>query len=178
MYKVRFGLYRPVGDRVRMLSTEAREYRECIVAGFLVPIRVFTPHSLAAVRFALEFGKRNKGILYFLFVDDPDDAPVFREKGTGCEETRETDLVRRKIEMLIDAGKSMDGVQMETHCRSGDFMEAVRQFVHDHYITEIVVSLPEEHEDTFEQTRKDILLLLKMTHCRILTVKQKNKGLR
>lgn len=148
------------------------------MAGFLVPIRVFTPHSLAAVQFAVEFEKRNKGTLYFLFVDDPDDAPVFREKASGREKTRETDSVRREIEAFIDAGKSMDGVQMETHYRSGDFMETVRQFVQEHYITEIVVSLPDEHEDTFEQTRKDILLLLKMTHCRILTVKQKNKGLR
>ncbi len=148
------------------------------MAGFLVPIRVFTPHSLAAVRFAVEFGKRNKGMLYFLFVDDPDDAPVFREKGTGWEEAPESNTFRQEIEALIDAGGSLDGVQMETHYRSGDFMEVVRQFVQDHYITEIVVSLPDEDEDTFEQTRKDILLLLKMTHCRILTVKQKNKGLR
>lgn len=148
------------------------------MSGFLVPIRVFTPHSLAAVRFAVEFGKRNNGILYFLFVDDPDEAPVVSKEGNGSDAMQKTDLVRREIEGLIEAGKSMDGVQMETHFRSGDFMQEVRQFVRDHYITEIVVSLPDEHEDTFEQTRKDILLLLKMTHCRILTVKQKNKGLR
>ncbi len=148
------------------------------MSGFLVPIRVFTSHSLAAVRFAVEFGKRNNGTLYFLFVDDPDDSTVFLGKRSGPEATPERDPVRRKIEELIEAGKSVDEIHMETHFRKGEFMQEVRQFVRDHYITEIVVSLPDEHEDTFEQTRKDISLLLKMTHCRILTVKQKNKGLR
>lgn len=146
--------------------------------GFLVPIRAFTSHALGAVRFAVEFGKRNNGILYFLFVDDPEGAPVFRGEGNFPGPGRKESLVQRQIEALIAVGESIEGLQMETHYRSGEFMQEIQKFVGEHYITEIVVSLPDEAEEAFEQTRKDILLLLKMTNCRVLTVKQKQKGSR
>lgn len=142
------------------------------MTGFLIPIRTFTRHALAAVRYAVEFGKRNNARLYFLFVDDPEAGPP-ESRSLSDSDPEVPGSVRRKIEDLIDAGKTMGNVRTEVHFRSGDFIQEVRQFVRDHSITGIVLSLPDEHEDTFEQTRKDIQLLLKMTHCRILTVKEK-----
>jgi nucleotide-binding universal stress UspA family protein len=146
------------------------------VTGLLIPIRGFTPHAIAAVRYALEFGKRNNARLHFLFVADSAVSPggTGREDRPGKEEGLHPS--QKEMEALIDAGKSSEGVQIEVHFRSGDFIQEVRQYVRTHYITEIVISLPEESEETFEQIGKDIQLLLKMTHCRILTVKQKSKG--
>lgn len=145
------------------------------MTGLLIPIRGFTPHAIAAVRYALEFGKRNNARLHFLFVADSAIEPGV----SGLEDRpgKEKGLhpLQAEIEALINAGKSSEGVQIEVHFRSGDFIQEVRQYVRTHYITEIVISLPEECEETFEQIGKDIQLLLKMTHCRILTVKQKNK---
>ncbi len=128
---------------------------------------------MAAIRYALEFGKRNNARLSFLFVSEPDSQAADPVSSDHISRGDASPSIRKKIEALIEEGKSMEGVQMDTHFRSGHFMEEVRQFVRDHYVTEIVVSLPDENEDTFEQTSKDIELLLKMTHCRILTVKPK-----
>lgn len=147
------------------------------MTGFLIPIREFTPHALSAVQFAIEFGKRNKARLFFLFIDESDAGgkPTPMQQ-VNNEKNSSADPIRNKIEEIIFAGKTVEGMQMETHQRSGDFIQEVHRFVMDRYITEIVVSLPGEHEDTFEQKKKEIQLLLKMTHCRILTVKQKNRG--
>ncbi len=144
------------------------------MTGFLIPIRAFTPHALAAVKFVVSFGKRNRGRFYFLFVGDqftPDS--IEKEDGFG----QKACPVLKEMKELIEEGKSVQGVHIETHFRSGDFIHEVREFARDNHISEIIVSLPDESEKTFEQTRKDVLLLLKITHCRILTVKQKNKGL-
>jgi hypothetical protein len=149
---------------------------EKFLTGFLIPIRAFTPHVLAAVKFVVSFGKRNRGRFYFLFVGDQFD-PYSIEKEDGFRQGEKACPVQKEIKELIEEGKSVLGVHMETHFRSGDFLHEVRQFARDNHISEIIVSLPDESEETFEQTRKDILLLLKITHCRILTVKQKNKGL-
>ncbi len=147
------------------------------MTGLLIPIRGFTPHVIAAVRYALEFGKRNNARLHFLFVADSAAEPGAGVTGSKDRPGKEEGLhhLHQEIETLMDEGRSMEGVQMEVHFRSGDFIQEVRQYVRTHYITEIVISLPEECEETFEQIGKDIQLLLKMTHCRILTVKQKSK---
>jgi hypothetical protein len=157
-------------------AVQVKCYGEEFLTGFLIPIRAFTPHALAAVKFVISFGKRNRARFYFLFVGDQF-MPDSIEKEGGFGQEKENCPVLKEIKDLIEEGKTMQGVHMETHFRSGDFIYEVKQFARDNHISEIIVSLPDESEETFEQTRKDILLLLKITHCRILTVKQKNKGL-
>ena len=67
-------------------------------------------------------------------------------------------------------------MQAEIHCRKGDFIQEVRQFVRDFHINEIVLPLPEGHEEGHEQVNQDVQPLLQLTHCRILTVRPKSKG--
>lgn len=147
------------------------------MTGFLIPIKEFSPPVLAAVRFAIEFGKRSKAKLHFLFVDDPVQHGKPLSDESGSHRARDAKLIHETIEALINCGRDHDGLQTEIYRRNGDYIQEVGQFVREHNIAEIIVSLPDESEASYEQTRKDIELLLHMTHCRVLTVKPKTKGI-
>ena len=79
-----------------------------VMSGFVVPIKEFTPPALASVTFGIEFGKRSKGKIFFLFVDDTGDA------GTGSVErlnpSDETNRIKGTIERLIARGKADEGL--------------------------------------------------------------------
>lgn len=143
---------------------------------FLIPIREFSPPALAAVRFAIEFGKRSNARLIFLFIDDPGEGNP-KPANVSDPVARDAKLIQETIEALISCGRDHDGLQTEIHCRNGDYMQEVRHFAREHHIAEIIVSLPDECEASYEQAGRDIQLLLQMTHCRVLTVKPKAKGI-
>jgi hypothetical protein len=144
------------------------------MSGFVVPIKEFSPLALASVKFAIEFGKRSKGGFFFLFVDDT--AGIEPGVGEGVKTSEQRDRIKERIERLIAQGKIKYGLQAEIHCRKGDFIQEVRQFVRDFHINEIVLALPEGHEEVDEKVNQDVLPLLQLTHCRILTVRPKRKG--
>ncbi|MGM0664071.1 MAG: universal stress protein [Thermodesulfobacteriota bacterium] len=146
------------------------------MSGFVVPIKEFSPLALASVRFAIEFGKRSNGRLFFLFVDDPSDSnPCAVEQFNRLEEINKN--IKENIENMIVEGKENDGLQAEIHCRKGDFIQEVRQFVSDYHVNEIVLALPERHDQCYENVNRDVMTLLQLTNCRILTVRLKNKGI-
>lgn len=136
------------------------------MSGFVVPINEFSPLALAAVRFAIQFGKRSNSRVFFLFVDEANNA--LHENN---------DKIKDEIEALIANGKEDDELSMEIHCRRGDLIQEVRQFVNDYHIDGIVVSLPERDDQLYEHVNRDVMTLLQLTHCRILTVRLKNKGI-
>lgn len=145
------------------------------MSGFVVPIKEFSLLALASVRFAIEFGKRSSGRIFFLFVDDPSGI------NSCCGERYHTldennNNIKEKIEILISEIKKDEGLIVEIHCRKGDFIQEVRQFVNDYHIDEIVLSLPERGDQFYEHVNRDVMTLLQLTHCRILTVRLKNKG--
>jgi nucleotide-binding universal stress UspA family protein len=146
------------------------------VTRFLIPIRDCSTPALLAVRFAIEFGKRSKARLFFLFIDDPGEKNSQSDNSSDSK-TRDAKLIQETIDALINCGRDHDGLQTEIHHRSGDYIQEVRQFVRKYHIAEIIVSLPDKYEVSYEQTQKDIDLLLHITHCRILTVKPKTKGI-
>ncbi|MBN2061651.1 MAG: hypothetical protein JW882_14670 [Deltaproteobacteria bacterium] len=145
------------------------------MSGFVVPIKEFSPLTLASVTFAVEFGKRSNGRIFFLFVDDPADSDLRASESLHLSDER--NRIKESIETLITHGRSDEGLQAEIHCRRGDFIQEVRQFVRDHHIDEIVLALPEGHEHGDDQVKRDVLPLLQLTHCRILTVRPKSKGI-
>jgi nucleotide-binding universal stress UspA family protein len=145
------------------------------MSGFVVPIKEFSPLALASVRFAIEFGKRSSGHIFFLFVDDPSCInPCSVERYDTLDDNNK---IKEKIEILIAKGKKDDGLIVEIHCRKGDFIQEVRQFVNDYHIDEIVLALPERGDQFYEHVNRDVMTLLQLTHCRILTVRLKNKGI-
>ncbi len=137
-----------------------------MVTGFVIPIKECSLPDLAAVRFAVEFGKRNGGRFFFLFVDDPID--LRNEPGRPA--------IREAITILVARAMADEGLQANIQYRSGDFIQEVQRFISDHHLAEIIMALPDEEHPCFEAANKDVLLLLQMTHCRILTVKSKPKG--
>ncbi len=150
------------------------------MTNLLIPIEEFSLPALAAVRFAVEFGKRSGARLFFLFIDGGEPGKTLeagrrREPAQGSEEPSRRE-VKETIESLIALGRSGNGLQTEIHCRKGDFVQEVRQFVRDYPITEIILSLPDEQDQAYPQRSNDIVLLNQLTHCRILTVKPKTKG--
>jgi hypothetical protein len=137
-----------------------------VVTGFVIPIKECSLQELAAVRFAVEFGQRNGGHFFFLFVDDPMDPRTEPNHPA----------IRDAIKVMIAQAVVSKGLQADIQYRSGDFIQEVQQFITDHHLAEIIMALPEEGHPRFEAVNKDILLLVQMTHCRILTVKSKPKG--
>jgi nucleotide-binding universal stress UspA family protein len=143
------------------------------MSGLVIPIKELSPLDLSAVRFAVEYGKRSRARLFFLFVDDPEGAPPDAES-VGAERSMEDrDAIRKSIEALLAREKEQGEVTMEVHHRRGDFIQEVRQFIRDHHADEIVVSVSEEDAAAHRRIQQHIQLLAQMTHCRILTVKPK-----
>lgn len=141
------------------------------MAGLVIPIIEFTDLDVAAVRFAVEYGKRSQVRLFFLFVEDAESAPGDR-RTLGPEPAGEgSGTIRRKIESLISTEQARGDVSLEVHNRRGDFIQEVRQFIRDHHADEIVMPVSDAHGAGGGQVRQDIQLLAQMTHCRILTVK-------
>ena len=99
------------------------------MTGFLIPIKEFSPPVLAAVRFAIEFGKRSKAKLHFLFVNDPvqDGNPLSDE--SGSHRARDAKLIHETIEALITCGRDHDGLQTEIYHRNGDYIQEERLFI-------------------------------------------------
>ncbi|MFO7737028.1 MAG: hypothetical protein R6V46_01005, partial [Desulfatiglandaceae bacterium] len=117
---------------------------------------------------------RSKGKIFFLFVDDTGD--VGAEGAERLDPSSNAKRIKETIERLIARGKADEGLQVEIHCRQGDFVQEVRRFVRDHHINEIVLALPEEHKQSDAHMNKDVQPLLQLTHCRIVTVRPKSKG--
>ncbi|MFO7740250.1 MAG: hypothetical protein R6V46_17345, partial [Desulfatiglandaceae bacterium] len=90
------------------------------MSGFVVPIKEFTPLALASVTFGIEFGKRSKGKIFFLFVDDTGD--VGAEGAERLDPSSNAKRIKETIERLIARGKADEGLQVEIHCRQGDFV--------------------------------------------------------
>jgi hypothetical protein len=150
-----------------------------MVTAYLIPIKAPSTPALAAVRFALEFGKRNGGVFYCLFVTGPDTPATgtvpLEAAGPPPGGEPEPDNIREKIETQISQARMNAGLQIESVSRQGDFIQEVRQFVRDHRIAEIILGIPEDALDSRAQPHPDALLLHQLTHCRILTVKPKAK---
>jgi nucleotide-binding universal stress UspA family protein len=146
------------------------------MSGLVVPIKEFSPPALASVRFAVEFGKRSECRCFFLFVADPaDDRPPLPDEESQWYEQGKN--IKRDIESLIKEGKENDALDVEIHCRKGDFIQEVRQFVNDYHVDEIVLALPEKDDISYENANRNVMTLLQLTHCRILTVRPKTKRL-
>ncbi len=143
------------------------------MAGLVVPIREFSQLDLAAVRFAVEYGKRSRARLLFLFVDDPEFIPTDAPTHAAESAAEDRGAIRKRIESFISKEQAQGGLSLEVHKRRGEFIQEVRQFIRDHHADEIVMPVSEEHGAGHRQFQQDIQLLGQMTHCRILTVKPK-----
>jgi nucleotide-binding universal stress UspA family protein len=150
-----------------------------VVTAYLVPIKNLSAPALTAVRFALEFGKRNGGTFYFLFVEESESPRPQAVPIDAAEPPQPRSVVRNSgrqaIESQIAQARIKVGLQVESVYRQGDFIQEVRQFVRDHHVAEIILGVPDETRDNLTQAHPDALLLHQLTHCRILTVKPKAK---
>jgi nucleotide-binding universal stress UspA family protein len=131
----------------------------------------FSHLDLAAVRFAVEYGKRSRARLLFLFVDDPEFIHTNARSHPPESAAEERGAIRKRIESFISKEQAQGGLSLEVHNRRGEFIQEVRQFIRDNHADEIVLPVSEEHGADYRQARQDIQLLAQMTHCRILTVK-------
>jgi nucleotide-binding universal stress UspA family protein len=143
------------------------------MSGLVIPIKELSPPALAAVRFALEYSKRSRARLFFLFVDDPESNHLDQVGERSGDNSVDRESIRKAIESLIAREQSQGELNVEVHNRRGDFIQEVRQFIRDNHADEIVMSVSEDLEYTHRPIQQDIQLLAQMTHCRILTVKPK-----
>lgn len=138
----------------------------------LVPLDNFSEISLNAARYAVEFAKRSGSKPIFLFLSKNDRAKSdYFLTDVSQEEDRER-KIRKKIELLIDKS-TMEGINIEQYECRGEYIEKVCEFVRDLNIAEIVIAVPNKQDDYYQKIKKNISLLVQMTSCRVLTVKEK-----
>jgi nucleotide-binding universal stress UspA family protein len=141
------------------------------MAGLVIPIKELSPLDMAAVRFAVEYGKRSRVRLLFLFVDDPEHLHSGARPSDPEPAAEDRGAIRKRIETLISKEQRKGFLSLEVHTRRGEFIQEVRQFIRDNHADEIVMPVSDEHSAEFRQVQQNIQLLAQMTHCRILTVK-------
>lgn len=135
----------------------------------------FSDLSLNAAQYAIEFAKRSGSKPIFLFFSETERIDA-AQLDTDCFPSVQKGFsVKEKIEMLIHRNVA-DGLDVARYECSGEYIEKVCKFVGDLNITEIVIAMPDKQDELYGKTKKDISLLVQMTPCRILTVKEKHKG--
>jgi len=140
----------------------------------LVPLDNFSEISLNAARYAVEFAKRSSSKPIFLFLSKNDSTKSdYFLTDVSQEEDRER-KIRKKIELLIDKS-TMEGINIEQYDCRGEYIEKVCEFVRNLNIAEIVIAVPDKKDDHYQKIKKNISLLIQMTSCRVLTVKEKDK---
>lgn len=82
--------------------------------------------------------------------------------------------IREKIESLIDRS-ALEGINIEQYECRGEYIEKVCEFVRNLSIAEIVIAVHDKKDEHYQKIKKNISLLVQMTSCRILTVKEKDK---
>ncbi len=140
----------------------------------LVPLDNFSEISLNAARYTVEFAKRSgsKPIFLFLSINDDVRSDYFVTDLSQAEEREKK--IREKIELLIDRS-TLEGINIEQYECSGEYIEKVCEFVRNLSIAEIVIAVPDKKDKHYKKIKKNISLLVQMTSCRILTVKEKDK---
>ena len=140
----------------------------------LVPLDNFSEISLNAARYAVEFAKRSSSKPIFLFLSKNDSTKSdYFLTDVSQEEDRER-KIRKKIELLIDKS-TMEGINIEQYDCRGEYIEKVCEFVRNLNIAEIVIAVPDKKDEHYQKIKKNISLLIQMTSCRVLTVKEKDK---
>ena len=140
----------------------------------LVPLDNFSEISLNAARYALEFAKRSgsKPIFLFFYRNDGDKSDYFVTNPLQAVDRKKK--IREKIELLIDRS-TMEGINIEQYECRGEYIEKVCEFVRNLNIAEIVIAVPDKKDEHYNKIKKNISLLVQMTSCRVLTVKEKDK---
>ncbi|MBC8199135.1 MAG: universal stress protein [Desulfobacterales bacterium] len=140
----------------------------------LVPLDNFSEISLNAARYAVEFAKRSGSKPIFLFLYRKDSAKPDYFKTDVSQAVEREKRIRGKIELLIDRS-AMEGINIEQYECRGEYIEKVCEFVRNLSIAEIVIAVPDKKDEHYNKINKNISLLVQMTSCRILTVKEKDK---
>jgi nucleotide-binding universal stress UspA family protein len=140
----------------------------------LVPLDNFSEISLNAARYAVEFAKRSGSKPIFLFLYRNDDAKSDHFVTDVSQAVEREKKIRKKIELLIDRS-TMEGINIEQYECRGEYIEKVCEFVRNLNIAEIVIAVPDKRDEHYNKIKKNISLLVQMTSCRVLTVKEKDK---
>ena len=140
----------------------------------LIPLDKFSEISLNAARYAIEFAKRSSFKPVFLFLSGNDEISKNRFMASGSQSSEKEKKIRRKIELLIDRS-TMEGINIEQYQCRGEYIEKICEFVRNLSIAEIVIAVPDKNDEDYKKTKKNISLLVQMTSCRVLTVKEKEK---
>lgn len=140
----------------------------------LVPLDNFSEISLNAARYAVEFAKRSGSKPIFLFLSKKDDAKSDYFATDLSQAMKREKKIKEKIELLIDRS-TLEEINIEQYECRGEYIEKVCEFVRNLSITEIVIAVPDKKDEHYQKIKKNISLLVQMTSCRILTVKEKDK---
>jgi len=138
----------------------------------LVPLDNFSEISLNAALYAVEFAKRSDSKPIFLFLSGNDDVQSDCCVTDVSQKTEKENKIKEKIELLIDCSMT-EGINIEQYECRGEYIEKVCEFVRKLNITEIVIAVPDKNDAHYRKIKKNISLLVQMTSCRILTVKEK-----
>lgn len=136
------------------------------MSGFLIPIREYSPRTLASVQFALELHKRTGYRLHFLFIHPDGRTP----SDLSASDARHSE---QSIKELITRQAGDAGDLLEMHERGGDYLDTVCNVALDKHVDEIIVAVPDPDDPLHASISQDISMLMRRTHCRVLTIHPK-----
>ncbi len=139
----------------------------------LIPVDKFSELSLTAIHYALEFAKRSGSKPVFLFFAEADPANSVQMTTCRLPEDKQAQKIKEKIAQLLDLS-IMNGVAVEQHKCHGEYIERLCRFTREFHIAAIVIALPNKKDELYDKIKRDISLLVQMTPCRVLTVREKN----
>lgn len=141
------------------------------MSGFLIPVREYSPPTLASVQFALELHKRTGSRLHFLFIhSDGDTVPESWPPQTSTSPARHNE---QSIKELIARQARDAGDLLEMHERSGDYLDEVCDVALHKHVDEIIVAVPDPDDPLHAAISQEISMLMRRTHCRVLTIHPK-----
>lgn len=141
------------------------------MSGFLIPIREYSPRTLASVQFALELHKRTGSRLHFLFIHP--DTKFTPEPSPAHAPSPHAHRSEQRIKELITSQAEAAGDLLEMHERGGDYLDTVCDVALDKHADEIIVAMPDSDDPLHALISQEIAMLMRRTHCRVLTIHPK-----
>jgi|GEM_PF-1010254 hypothetical protein len=133
----------------------------------LVPIPDYSPLSLAAAYFAVEFAKRNPTKVYFLIFSSSSDS-----QPTGAEKENGPSPLPKPFSDLLQQAR-ISKIHLDLFFSGEDLMATLPSFSREHHITEIILALPPVHDPRYARAKQQIESLRAQVESQVVIVRPK-----
>jgi nucleotide-binding universal stress UspA family protein len=135
----------------------------------LVPIENFSPLSLTAAYFAVEFAKRNPTkILFLVFSPSPE---------TGkTNPVPNSEAWPKPFDELVQKARA-EKINIDLFFSNENYLETIPRFAQDHNISEIIIAVPPAQEPGYQALNQQIDVLRSSVTSQLVIVRPKEDRL-